>query len=282
MMARKCTQTDSSSCIGARQLDPMRSGTDHTPLDLWVLDERGRAARPWFTVVPDDYSSAVAGYALSLHAPSSIQTALALRQAIWRKGDAHWSVCGIPDTFYSDHGSDFTSHHMEQVAADLHMAVAFSIAGKPRGRGKVERIFETTNQLFLCHQPGYTPAGSPPARPVLSLPELDVRLRTFLVETYQQRVHSETGVAPALRWEASGFLPRLPESAEELDLLLLTWPKNAASTRTAFIFRAIATWTRHSLPTSARTSSSATTRATWLSCASTLAMRFNVGRSVPS
>src|SRR5713226_7566556 len=58
---------------------------DHTPLDLWVLDERGRAARPWFTVVLDDYSRAVAGYALSLHAPSSIQTALALRQAIWRK-----------------------------------------------------------------------------------------------------------------------------------------------------------------------------------------------------
>src|SRR2546428_2058217 len=111
---------------------------------------------------------------------------------------------------------------MEQVAAELHMALVFSIAGKPRGRGKVERIFETTNQLFLCHQPGYTPPGSAPARPVLSLPELDVRLRRFLVETYQQRVHSETGVAPALRWEASGFLPRLPDSAEELDLLLLT------------------------------------------------------------
>ncbi|MBV9171207.1 MAG: hypothetical protein JOZ81_14100 [Chloroflexi bacterium] len=63
---------------------------------MWVLDERGRPARPWFTVILDDYSRAVAGYALSLHAPSSIQTTLALRQAIWRKGDPHWSVCGIP------------------------------------------------------------------------------------------------------------------------------------------------------------------------------------------
>ena len=51
----------------------------------------------------------MACYALSLHAPSSIQTALALRQAIWRKGDPHWCVCGIPETFYTDHGSDFTS-----------------------------------------------------------------------------------------------------------------------------------------------------------------------------
>jgi putative transposase len=101
---------------------------------------------------------AVAGCALSLHDPSSIQTALALRQAIWRKGDPHWSVCGIPETFYTDHGSDFTSHHLEQVAADLHMALVFSIAGKPRGRGKIERIFESVNQLFLCHQPGNSPA----------------------------------------------------------------------------------------------------------------------------
>jgi putative transposase len=198
---------------------------DHTPLDVWVLDEHGRPARPWFTVILDDYSRAVAGYAFSLHSPSSIQTALALRQAIWRKGDPHWSICGIPDSFYSDHGSDFTSNHLEQVAAELHMALVFSIAGKPRGRGKVERVFATTNQLFLCHQPGYTPAGSPPARPVLSLPELDARLRTFLVDTYQQRVHSETGVAPEARWTEGGFLPRLPDSAEQLDLLLLTVAK---------------------------------------------------------
>ena len=68
---------------------------DHTPLDLWVLDERGKPARPWLTVL-DDYSRAVAGYSLSLHAPSALQTALALRQAIWHKADAHWRVCGIP------------------------------------------------------------------------------------------------------------------------------------------------------------------------------------------
>jgi putative transposase len=48
-----------------------------------------------------------------MHRHQSIQTALALRQAIWRKGDPHWSVCGIPEAFYNDHGSDFTSHHLE-------------------------------------------------------------------------------------------------------------------------------------------------------------------------
>ena len=95
---------------------------DHTPLDLWVRDERDQPARPWLTVITvirDDCSRAVAGYSLNLTAPSALQTALALRQAIWRKPEPHWHVCGIPETFYTDHGSDFTSQHLEQVAADL-------------------------------------------------------------------------------------------------------------------------------------------------------------------
>src|SRR5438876_12018166 len=66
------------------------------------------------------------------------------------------------------------------------------------------------NQLFLCHQPGYTPPGSAPAKPVLTLPELNTRLRAFLVETYHQQPHSETGAPPHTRWEADGFIPRLP------------------------------------------------------------------------
>jgi putative transposase len=73
--------------------------------------------------------------------------------------------------------------------------------------------------------PGYTPPGTPPAKPVLTLAELDERLHRFVVEDYHQRVHGETGMAPQARWEASGFMPRLPESPAQLDLLLLTVAK---------------------------------------------------------
>ena len=59
----------------------------------------------------------------------------------------------------------------------------------------------------------------------MTLAELDARLHRFLVEDYHQRVHGETGMAPQARWEAGGFLPRLPESLEQLDLLLLTVAK---------------------------------------------------------
>ncbi len=198
---------------------------DHTPLDIRVVDERGHSARPWLTVILDDYSRAVAAYRISLQAPSALQTALTLRDAIWRKSDPRWHICGIPDTFYTDHGSDFTSEHLEQVAADIKLGLVFSTVGRPRGRGRIERFFETVNQLFLSALPGYVPPGARPPTPTLTLRELEARLGDFFLGAYHQRVHGETGACPQERWEAGGFLPRLADSLEQLDLLLLTVAK---------------------------------------------------------
>jgi putative transposase len=200
---------------------------DHTELDLWVVTPAGQPARPWLTVIEDDYSRAIAGYAVNLGAPSALQTALALRQAVWRKTQPGWHVCGIPAVFHTDHGSDFTSRHMEQAAADLGMRLVFSLPGRPRGRGKVERYMNTINLMCLSALPGYAPRGTKDraGQARLSLAELDAALGTFIVTDYNNRVHSETGQPPQARWEAGGFLPRLPESLEQLDLLLLTVAK---------------------------------------------------------
>ena len=200
---------------------------DHTELDLWVVTPAGHPARPWLTVIEDDYSRAIAGYAVNLGAPSALQTALALRQAIWRKAETGWHVCGIPAVFHTDHGSDFTSRHLEQAAADLGMRLVFSLPWRPRGRGKVERYMNTINQMCLSALPGYVPRGTKDraGQARLSLAELDVALGAFIVTDYNNRVHSETGQRPQAHWEAGGFLPRLPESLDQLDLLLLTVPK---------------------------------------------------------
>ena len=78
------------------------------------------------TVIIDDYSRAIAGFFFSFESPSALQTALVLRQAIRRKSDVHWIISGIPEILYTDDASDFTSAHLEQVAADIKIRLIFS------------------------------------------------------------------------------------------------------------------------------------------------------------
>lgn len=195
---------------------------DHTELDILVRDEAGAAVRPWLTVIIDDHSRTIAAYHIATSAPSALQTALALRRAIWRKAEPGWTICGIPEILYTDHGSDFTSRHIEQVCAELKTQLIFSQVGQPRGRGRIERFFGTLNTCCLAELPGYIAPGGPAPKPTLTLAELEAALRRFIIETYNHIPHSATGEAPEARWSRGGFLPRMPASLEQLDLLLLT------------------------------------------------------------
>jgi len=106
---------------------------DHTLLDLAILvDEAGRSARPWLTVILDDHSRAVAGYTVFLPDPTAEQTALALHQAVRRKTNPAWPVLGLPEVLYSDHGADFTSSRLERVCLDTHIRLIHSRVGVPQ------------------------------------------------------------------------------------------------------------------------------------------------------
>jgi len=203
---------------------------DHTLLDIAILDKNSTPTRPWLTGVLDDYSRAAAGYTLFIGAPTAEQTALALHQAVNRKSNPAWPVCGLPDVLYSDHGSDFTSTRLERVCLDTHIQLIHSRIGVPQGRGKIERFYGTITTELLPHLPGYIPHGTngtPLTPPTLTLEQLDGILERFIVTEYNGRPHSETREIPVERWGASGFIPRSPAHPEDLDLLLLT----AAATR---------------------------------------------------
>jgi putative transposase len=105
----------------------------HGLLDLLVVREGRMPAKPWLTGILDHYSRAVAGYFLTFEAPSALHTSLALPQALWRKADPHWHVCGIPQILSTDCCSDFTSAHLDHVSADLPMRLTHSIPGQPAG-----------------------------------------------------------------------------------------------------------------------------------------------------
>ena len=227
---------------------------DHTLLDLWVLTPSGKPARPWLTLIEDDHSRAVAGYAVNLGAPSALTTALAFRQAIWRKPWPGWHVCGIPDAFHVDHGSDFTSAHLEQVMADLKIRAYFSLPGQPRGRGKVERIFGTINQMCLPALPGYAPRGTPDraGQARLTLAELDAGDRDLhpggLQRHPAQRDRDSRRSSAGKPARSSRGCPTRSSSST---CCCSPWPSRARSTRTGSTSRGCATWTRCWPPTSA-------------------------------
>lgn len=107
---------------------------DHCLLPIWVKDTQGKTGRPWLTVIEDDKSRVVAGYRFSWSAPSAIQTALTdagRRSGAKKTGEG--PVCGIPEVFYTDHGTDFTS---------VHFSVMEPGVGEGEG-GSAERIERT-------------------------------------------------------------------------------------------------------------------------------------------
>ncbi len=194
---------------------------DHTLLAILGLDANGAAVRPWLTMILDDYARAGAGYTLFLGAPTALQTALALRQAMGSKPQAAGPVCGIPDVLHVDHGRDVPSTHLEQVAAALHCQRVSSTVGRPQGRGKVERLFGTLHTACLAELPGALRQGKPAPPPRLSLSELDATIGDYVLGISNHRPHRETGMAPCKAWLGQGWRPRMPESLEALDLRLV-------------------------------------------------------------
>lgn len=95
------------------------------------------------------------------------------------------------------------------------------MVARPQGRGKLERFFGTINTELLPDLPGHLVHGQPASPPGLSLPQLDSAIRQWITGTYHPRRHSETGRPPEQAWLADGWLPRTPDSLEQLDLLLV-------------------------------------------------------------
>lgn len=211
---------------------------DHTMLDILIVGTDGKSARPWLTAIIDDCSRAICGYTVFLGTPSAMNTALALRQAIWHKADPAWPMCGLPEVLYVDHGSDFISQQLANATVDLHIRLIHSAVARPQGRGKIERFFGTVNTELLAALPGYIAGKQSDATAKLSLTELDAAVEGF-VATYNARTHTELGSCPSSAWIADGWMPRMPERLEALDGLLLTVAKTRVVRRDGIHFQGL-------------------------------------------
>ena len=173
--------------------------------EIWTADLMNGpkvAGRPSFLAgIIDDRSRFLTG-ARFVRRPDAVRFAGVLRAAI----AAH----GIPRTLYTDNGSCFADSSLARACAVLGAKLVHSQPGRPMGRGKIERVFETIQQQFLAEVTG---DGTHPARhPVTDLEELNGLLGAWLRTVYHARVHTETGETPQARLAAAGP-PALPDPA---------------------------------------------------------------------
>jgi len=188
------------------------------PGDLWTGDAlhgpviAGR--KTYLFAFIDDHSRALVGYRWGL-SEDTVRLEAAFRNAL--------AARGVPRATYVDNGSAYVSKQLLRACASLGIRLVHSRPGRPQGRGKIERVFETVRLQFLVEIE---------AKPPPDLAELN-RLFSAWVETvYHRRVHGETGQAPIERLLAGGA-PSLPSPASLHEAFL--WSEIRMVTKTATI-----------------------------------------------
>jgi putative transposase len=149
----------------------------------------------------DDHSRFLAGHQF-VRRPDAVRFAAVLRTAI----TAH----GIPARLYTDNGSCFAGSSLQRTCAVPGISLVRSQPGRPVGRGKIEKVFQTIQQQSGVEVTG--DKADPARHPVTSLDELNDLLNHWVREVYHQRVHSGTGQSPQARWQAAGPAA-LPDAA---------------------------------------------------------------------
>jgi len=174
------------------------------PNELWICDGlhagtvRGPVVDGRDTVllaIIDDHSRYVVGGRWGFG-----ENTLGLQATLHDAVRAH----GCPVGFYCDNGGAFVSHQLAWSLAVLDIKITHSRAGRPQGRGKIERWNRTCREQFLVEiETGGGAGGSA----VSTLAELNRLFNAWLHQHYHRAAHSETGQAPATRYHRDDASP---------------------------------------------------------------------------
>jgi putative transposase len=165
----------------------------------------------------DDRSRAVMGSRWSHH-DDVVRMAAAFRPALQARG--------VPRACYLDNGSAFVDAWLLRGCAVLGIKLIHSRPGKPEGRGKIERFFRTVRDQFLVEIGG--------GEKIANLAEMNRLFQAWTETVYHQAVHSETGEAPAARWEKATPAERaVPEPSLLREAFL--WSERRRADKTALV-----------------------------------------------
>jgi putative transposase len=100
---------------------------------------------------------------------------------------------GVPEMIYVDNGKVYQATQFAVACASLGIRCVHGAPYSPEGRGKQERFFETVRLQFLPEVE---------QSEIATLEELNQSFWAWLELVYHQRVHSETGQTPLVRYQA--------------------------------------------------------------------------------
>ena len=166
-------------------------------------------------VAIDTYSRCIAGFCLSLEAPSATTVGLCLAHTVFPKADwlakrqikTTWLINGIPSCIYVDNAAEFHSIALQRGCEAHGITLEYRPPGQPHYGGIVERVIGTL--MTLVHRlPGTTfsnvkeKANYPSEKKAqLTLAELEEWLTIAVVDYYHQKKHRQLGMPPIAMYE---------------------------------------------------------------------------------
>lgn len=112
---------------------------------------------------------------------------------------------GIPQHFYTDNGAAYSSRHLKIICARNGIDLVHTPPYRPQGRGKVERIFRTIRDQFLCDR-------------YKTVKQVNDAFKCWIAQ-YHQTNHSTLGCSPLQKRLQSKNVCRVLPPSSDIDAL---------------------------------------------------------------
>lgn len=189
---------------------------DHTKADIMLVDEINRQpiGRPWLSLAIDVFSRMVVGFYVTFEAPSASSLGLCLANAMCTKMEylaelgvsGDWPVWGRMAVVHADNGKEFRGNMIKRACEEYGIDLQWRPVLVPEYGGHIERLMGSV-ATELHKLPGTT-QSNPAARKgydsdahaVMTLREFERHMAEWIVNVYNQRLHSELDMAPIRKW----------------------------------------------------------------------------------
>jgi putative transposase len=198
-----------------------RAEIDHTVLDLFVLDDTHALplGRPYVTACMDVHTRCILGVYVGFEPPSFLTVSKCLRDCFMPKVhlraqyadiENEWDAYGVMKELVLDNGQEFHSKSLEELCLSLGIVMRYSPRKQPWAKPHIERWFGTMNRAVAHATPGTTFSNifekedyNPAKQAVITISELQSRIRKWIADVYHQTPHSALHMSPAQMWKSS-------------------------------------------------------------------------------